>query len=88
MDKSENNAYDVAYKRATNKDTREDFWREQAAFIEWFKPPTKILDSSNPPFYRWFADGELNICYNTIDRHLKELSQERALIWVSNMVNK
>jgi propionyl-CoA synthetase len=81
MDKSENNAYEVAYRRATNEDTREDFWREQAAFVEWFKPPTKILDSSNPPFYRWFADGAL-------DRPGKELASEKAVIWVSNMVNK
>lgn len=40
--------------------------------MEWHKIPTQILDSSNPPFYRWFSDGILNITENCLDRHAKK----------------
>ena len=38
--------------------------------IFWFKKPSKILNSSSPPFYRWFEDGTTNTCYNAIDHHI------------------
>ena len=48
------------------------YWKEQAlSRITWFKEPTVILDDSNPPFYKWFTDGELNVTYNCIDRHVE-----------------
>jgi acetyl-CoA synthetase len=38
------------------------FWREQALErISWFKKPTQVLDDSKAPFFKWFADGELNL---------------------------
>jgi acetyl-CoA synthetase len=47
------------------------FWREQALErITWHKEPTLTLDDSNPPFFKWFSDGELNLSYNCLDRHL------------------
>ena len=49
----------------------EAFWMKAAAAIDWSKPPTAALDSSNAPFYRWFADGEMNTCYNCVDRHVE-----------------
>ncbi len=49
----------------------ESFWMEAAKAIDWTKPPTAALDGSNPPFYRWFADGEMNTCYNCVDRHVE-----------------
>ncbi|MFQ5622536.1 MAG: propionyl-CoA synthetase [Paracoccaceae bacterium] len=49
----------------------EAFWMEAAGDIDWTVPPTRALDDSNPPFYRWFADGELNTCYNAVDRHVE-----------------
>jgi len=49
------------------------FWMKQALDrVSWFKKPTQIVDESNPPFYKWFADGELNISYNCLDRHLEK----------------
>jgi propionyl-CoA synthetase len=43
-----------------------------------------ILDSSNPPFYRWFSDGELNTCYNALDRHVRDgRGDQAALIYDS-----
>ncbi|MEZ5671916.1 MAG: AMP-binding protein [Thiotrichaceae bacterium] len=49
----------------------DEFWAEAAQAIHWYKQPTKILDDSRKPFYRWFADGELNTCYNALDRHVE-----------------
>lgn len=46
----------------------QEFWAEKAKAIDWFKPFSKVLDDSNPPFYNWFSDGELNISYNALDR--------------------
>lgn len=48
----------------------ENFWAEAAADIDWNKQWDAVLDRSNPPFYRWFAGGELNTCYNAVDRHV------------------
>jgi len=47
------------------------FWADQArALLHWHKPFTEVLDWSNPPFARWFADGEINVAYNCLDRHV------------------
>ena len=42
--------------------------------------PTEALDSSNPPFYRWFPDGELNVSYNALDRHVEAGRGEQAAL--------
>ena len=47
-----------------------EFWAEKAKAIDWFKTWDKVLDDSNPPFYKWFPGGILNISYNALDRHL------------------
>jgi acetyl-CoA synthetase len=63
-------------------DTRA-FWMEQALDrITWFKEPTEILDDSNPPFFKWFKDGELNLAYNCLDRHLEEHGDQIAYHWI------
>jgi len=46
----------------------EGFWGEAAGAIHWFRAPARVLDASHPPFCRWFPDGELNTCFNTLDR--------------------
>lgn len=48
----------------------EGFWAEAAAGLDWEKPWDKVLDASNPPFYRWFVGGRLNTCHNAVDRHV------------------
>jgi acetyl-CoA synthetase len=59
------------------------FWRDQALDrLTWFTEPNEILDDSNPPFYRWFKDGELNISYNCLDRHLESHGDQVAYHWV------
>jgi acetyl-CoA synthetase len=49
----------------------EAFWAEQARALHWDRPFTEVLDESNPPFYKWFADGTLNVSYNCLDRHVE-----------------
>ena len=50
----------------------EAWWREQAAeLLDWDVAPTEGLDDSNPPFYKWFADGRLNASANCLDRHVE-----------------
>jgi len=48
----------------------EGFWADAAAGIDWIRPWDKVLDASAAPFYRWFAGGELNTCFNAVDRHV------------------
>jgi propionyl-CoA synthetase len=48
----------------------EGFWMEQAQAIDWAKPPTKALDDSRAPFFEWFTDGQVNTCWNAVDRHV------------------
>ncbi|MBJ7576248.1 propionate--CoA ligase [Luteimonas sp. MC1828] len=62
----------------------EAFWAEQARAIHWHKQPESILEYANPPFRRWFAGGETNLCHNAIDRHLAERGEQLALVAVSS----
>ncbi|MCJ1708640.1 acetate--CoA ligase [Microbacterium sp. VKM Ac-2923] len=61
---------------------REGFWAEQARELHWHTPFTQVLDWTNPPFAEWFADGELNVAYNCLDRHVEAGNGDRiALRW-------
>lgn len=70
--KAVSDKYEELMKKSNDPNTREDFYKELAKDLSWSKFPSVILDSSNPPFYRWYADGEMNACYNCIDKHVKE----------------
>ena len=62
----------------------EEFWAEAAAEIDWVKPWERVLDDSRAPFYRWFAGGQLNTCYNALDRHVERgRAEQLALIYDS-----
>ncbi|BBY75710.1 propionyl-CoA synthetase [Mycolicibacterium parafortuitum] len=45
------------------------FWGQAADAVTWIREPDRVLDDSNPPFYRWFPGAELNTCANALDRH-------------------
>jgi propionyl-CoA synthetase len=67
---------------------KEDFWSKAAEDVKWIKKPTQILDSSNPPFYKWFKGGKINTCFNALDRHVEEGNGDRtAIIFDSAMTN-
>jgi acetyl-CoA synthetase len=58
------------------------WWRKQADALEWFTAPTKTLDDSNPPFFKWFEDGTINASYNCLDRHVEAgLGDRVAFKW-------
>lgn len=59
------------------------FWADAAKAVTWTREPQRILDDSNPPFYRWFPDAELNTCANALDRHLTDRAEQTALIYDS-----
>lgn len=59
------------------------FWADAAKAVTWTREPSQVLDDSNPPFYRWFPDGELNTCANALDRHLADRGDQAALIYDS-----
>src|SRR6266849_8146966 len=62
----------------------EGFWADAAKDIDWYQAPAVVLDRSNPPFYRWFADGVLNTCFNALDRHVRDgRGGQTALIYDS-----
>ncbi|MGV9769652.1 acetate--CoA ligase [Microbacterium sp. NPDC003461] len=67
------------YERA--KTDREGFWAEQSReLLHWSTPFTQVLDWSNPPFARWFADGALNVAYNCLDRHVEAGNGDRVAL--------
>ena len=57
------------------------FWAQHARDnLIWHKPFTQVLDESDKPFYKWFADGQLNASHNCLDRHLGTPTENRAAI--------
>ncbi len=62
----------------------EEFWAEEAKRIDWIKPFTQVKNSSFAADnfkIEWFADGQLNVSANCLDRHLKEHPHKPAIIW-------
>lgn len=76
---------DAKYKElyARSVSDPEGFWREQAERLTWFKKPTKIrnVDFTGDVKIRWYEDGELNVCYNCVDRHLETRADQTAFIF-------
>jgi len=58
------------------------FWTKQARqHIDWHTPFTQTLNETRAPFYKWFEDGQLNVSYNCLDRHLATRANKTALIF-------
>ncbi|ACF45923.1 AMP-dependent synthetase and ligase [Prosthecochloris aestuarii DSM 271] len=75
-------SYDTLYTESIQNP--EKFWAEAAEKLHWYKKWDKVLDSANPPFYRWFAGGKTNTCYNALDRHVDEgRGNDTAIIYDS-----
>jgi acetyl-CoA synthetase len=59
------------------------FWAQQARELHWDTPFSTVLDDTNPPFYKWFSDGRLNVSYNCLDRHVEAGKGDKvAYHWV------
>jgi propionyl-CoA synthetase len=79
--------YDAVYQQSL--DDPNEFWRQAAEGISWSKTPATILDDKNAPVYRWFSDGELNTCFNALDRHVRAgRGEATALIYDSAMTGE
>ena len=48
------------------------FWKEQADAIEWYNKPEVILSEDENGYPLWYKDGELNICYLALDKHIQD----------------
>jgi propionyl-CoA synthetase len=80
-------SFDETYRRSI--DDPEAFWRDAASAIDWDTPPATILDSSTPPFHRWFVGGRLNTCHNALDRHADgERADQLALVYDSPVTDR
>ena len=67
---------------------KENFWKKVSDDVFWYQKPEKILNTENPPFYKWFEDGLTNTCYNALDFHVdRGLGEKIALIWDSAITN-
>ncbi len=74
--------YQSSYDESINNP--EKFWGEAAEKVQWYKKYDKVLEDSNPPFYRWFPGGEINTCYNAVDYHVESgRGDQTALIYDS-----
>lgn len=73
-----NSRYDEVYARSLSDP--EGFWAEAADEIDWFQKWDTVLDRSRAPFYRWFAGGIVNTCYNALDRHIDQGRGEQAAL--------
>ncbi len=84
---------DAKYKAmyAQSVDDPEAFWGEQGKRIDWFKPYTKVKNTSYDPHnvsIKWFEDGLTNVAYNCIDRHLEKRGDQTAIIWEGDDPNE
>lgn len=80
--KTDKSRYEMLYKESM--EDSEAFWRREAMRLDWAKPFTKVKDTSfakDDVHIRWFEDGELNVAYNCIDRHLDARGDQTAIIW-------
>ncbi|MGJ8742924.1 acetate--CoA ligase [Polaribacter sp.] len=64
------------------------FWSKQANKLDWYKTPTTILSKDNHNYFQWFEDGELNLSYLCIDKHIKDgFANQNAIIYDSPVTN-
>ena len=78
--------YDEVYVRSLERP--EEFWAAAAEAIHWERRWDRVFDDARPPFYRWFAGGVLNTCYNALDLHVdRGRGKQRALVYDSPVTN-
>jgi acetyl-CoA synthetase len=68
-------------------ENNEEFWKKHGKRITWFKDYTKVRNykyGKDETDIKWYEDGELNVCYNCVDRHLEKKGDDVAIIWQGN----
>jgi acetyl-CoA synthetase len=76
------NASDPAIREQFTEDKFPDCFTAYADLLTWYKRWDTVLDTSTAPFWKWFVGGELNACYNCVDRHMETQPNNAAMIWV------
>ena len=76
------NAADPAILERFKEERFPECFKEYADLLTWDSYWHTTLDTSNPPFWKWFVGGKLNACYNCVDRHLPTMRNKAAIIWV------
>src|SRR5260370_34110899 len=76
------NASDPAIRDRFREENFPECFKEYADLLTWDKYWHTTLDTSNPPFWKWFVGGRLNASYNCVDRHLATDRNKPAVIWV------
>jgi len=76
------NAADPAIFERFREERFPECFKEYADLLSWDAYWHTTLDTSNPPFWKWFVGGRLNACYNCVDRHLTSSRNKAAIIWV------
>jgi acetyl-CoA synthetase len=79
---SQANAGDPAIRERFREERFPDCFKEYAELLDWDQYWHTTLDTSTPPFWKWFVGGRLNASYNCVDRHLATSRNKAALIWV------
>ncbi|HVR12111.1 MAG TPA: acetate--CoA ligase [Thermoanaerobaculia bacterium] len=75
--------YREMYRRSIERP--DEFWREQAAILDWFHPPASIVDVDMEEVdFSWYSGGRLNACYNCVDRHLSTHGDKAAILWAGD----
>ncbi|HEV8318729.1 MAG TPA: acetate--CoA ligase [Vicinamibacterales bacterium] len=76
------NLKDAAASERFREERFPECFNEYADLLTWFERWHTTLDTSNPPFWKWFTGGKLNACYNCVDRHLPQYNNKAAIIFV------
>src|SRR5487761_1578239 len=79
------NAADPAILERFSEQNFPECFKEYADLLTWDHYWHTTLDTSNPPFWKWFVGGRLNACYNCVDRHLAKRGNQAAFIWVPEL---
>jgi acetyl-CoA synthetase len=79
------NANDKAILERFAPDNFPDCFVDYAEMLTWDKKWDTVVDTSNPPFFKWWVGGKLNACTNCVDRHLESRGDKDALIWVPEL---
>jgi len=79
------NANDESILERFSEDHFPDCFEEYADLLTWDKKWDAVLDTSNPPFFKWWVGGRLNACVNCVDRHLESRGNENAIIWIPEL---
>jgi acetyl-CoA synthetase len=79
------NANDPAIRERFTEEHFPDCYVEYAELLTWDRKWDTVLDTSNPPYFKWWVGGKLNACFNCVDRHLETRGDRNAIVWVPEL---